>query len=156
METEQPRQTLPPQAFPFQLQDVRIFEISATIEEVTREEGAPLPLEVDLISDESPPDAEEFGLLLTFGTSISVGADRAYVIHIAIEGKFEAIVDTATVSVDLIDQFKSRDAIILLWPYLRQTLHDLTARMRLDIAPLPVLDARALVQKPVGEKQKDS
>jgi hypothetical protein len=83
---------------------------------------------VGLASDEFPLDAEEFGLLLTFGASIPVGAGRAYSIHIAIEGEFELIADAATFNVDPIDKFKSRDATISLWPCLRQTLHDLTVR----------------------------
>ena len=39
----------------------------------------------------------------------------------------------------------------ILWPYLRQTLHDLTNRMQLGIPPLPIIDPRALVGSPSGE-----
>ena len=152
----QSQQEPSPRPFPFQLQDVRIYEVSATVEVGEFEEDASLPLEVGLVSDEAPPEAEEFGLLLTFGTSKPVGPQRAYAIHIAIEGRFQLIPEAEPPSVELVERFRARDAIVLLWPYLRQALHDLTTRMRIDMAPLPVIDARALVQTAREERQPDS
>jgi len=116
------------------------------IRETAIDEEAGLPLELGLVSDDSPPDAEEFGLLLTFETEIPVGPDKSYAIQMAIEGKFMVILDSSGLDADVLDQFKTRDAIVLLWPYLRQVFHDLATRMRLDIGPLPVLDARTLIR----------
>lgn len=155
METGQTHQSLVAPRFPFQLQDVRVFEISAVIRETPIDDEAGLPLELGLVSDDSPPDAEEFGLLLTFKTEIPLEPDKAYAVHLAVEGKFRVIVDFAELNADVLDQFKTRDAIVLLWPYLRQIFHDLTTKMRLDIDPLPVLDARTLVGRQAEDGKSD-
>ncbi len=125
------------------------------MEETSLGEDANLPLEVGLFSDEAPPDAEEFGLLLTFGTQVPVGDKKAYRINMAIEGKFHVLDSAQPLNADTVSQFKSRDAIILLWPYLRQMLHDLVTRMRIGIEPLPVLDARTLVQESMELQEPD-
>lgn len=156
METQQTQGALSAPPFPFQLQDVRVFEISAQIQEAEEEREGPTAVEVGLSTDDSPPDADEFGLLLRFVTGIPFGSGREYSILIAIEGRFEVTTDIATIDSGLLERFKSRDAIILLWPYLRQTFHDLTVRMRLDVPPLPVIDARALVEEPDSSEVADS
>jgi preprotein translocase subunit SecB len=138
------------------MEDVRVYEISAELQESEQSRDELGPLEIRLLHDASPPDSEDFGVLLRFATSVPFGPDRAYRVEIAIEGRFHVAVDPSAVDPKLLKQFKSRDAIILLWPYLRQTFHDLSSRMRLGISPLPVVDARALVRTPHNEEQPDS
>jgi preprotein translocase subunit SecB len=50
-----------------------------------------------------------------------------------------------TIKPEVVSRFKETDALILLWPYLRQMLHDLTTRLRLDVPPLPIIDPGTLV-----------
>ena len=138
--------------FPFQMVSVRLFDVQIEYRDVDPEVDEQLPLKVRLLGDESPPDAEEFGLLLRFETFFYPDdEDKGYFISFAVEGIFQAIVDVETVKPDLVKQFKSRDAAILLWPYLRQTLQDFATRMHIDLPLLPIIDARALLTPPEEE-----
>jgi len=63
----------------------------------------------------------------------------------SLEGRFKSLVEVNTIKKEVLERFKSLDAIILLWPYLRQHLHDLTSRMRLELPPIPTLDVQAVL-----------
>jgi hypothetical protein len=132
---------------PFQLVDIRLYEIRAERWDPEQEAPEELPLSILLHTGDEPPDAEEFGLLLTFETVFISDDSPECTIFLAIEGRFQAMVDMSTIKPEVIQQFKSQDAIILFWPYLRQMLHDITDRMRLGAPPLPIIDPRALVQR---------
>jgi preprotein translocase subunit SecB len=138
--------------FPVQMIRVRLYNIHIGHRDFDPETDEQLPLKVRLVQDDSPPEAKQFGLLLRFETFFSPDdGDKGYFISLAIEGFFEAIVDIETIKPEIIERFKSRDAILLLWPYLRQTLQDITIRMSLDMPILPILDARALLASPEEE-----
>jgi preprotein translocase subunit SecB len=131
---------------PFQLIDIRLWEITVERWDPNQEAPEELPLSILLHTGDEPPDAEEFGLLLTFETVFLSDGSPECTIFLAIEGRFRAVVDMGTIKPEVIEQFKSADAVVLFWPYLRQTLHDITNRMRLGVPPLPIIDPRALVQ----------
>jgi hypothetical protein len=133
--------------FPFQLIDIRLFEVRMERPGSSEEAPDEVPLSVHLHSGDEPPNAEEIHLLLTFETLILSDEGPQCSVYLALEGLFQAIVDIDTLRPETLHQFKARDAVLLLWPYLRQTLHDLGERMRLGLAPLPIIDARALVQQ---------
>jgi hypothetical protein len=130
---------------PFQLVDVRLYEIRAERWDPEQEAPAEFPLSILLHTGDEPPDAEEFGLLLTFETAFLSGDSPECTIFLAIEGRFQTVVDISTIKPEVIEQFKSDDAIVLFWPYLRQMLHDITNKMRLGVPPLPIIDPRALL-----------
>lgn len=134
-------------AFPFQMLDVRLYRICTEPRDIQSKDEVALPLQISLQSDDSPLNAEQFNLLLAFETVLPFTDDIEYFTSIAIEGIFKAIVDVETIRPELIEQFKSRDSILLLWPYLRQTLQDIAIRMGIDVAPLPIIDARALISR---------
>jgi hypothetical protein len=143
--------------FPFQLVDVRLYEITAERWDPEQEAPEEPPLSILLHPGDEPPDAEEFGLLLTFETVFFSDGSPECTLYLAIEGRFKAMVDISTIKPEVIEQFKSDDAIVLFWPYLRQMLHDITDRMRLGIPPLPVIDPRALVQLPsTGDETEEN
>jgi len=130
---------------PFQLVDIRLYEIRAERWDPEQEAPEELPLSILLHTGDEPPDAEEFGLLLTFETVFISDDSPECTIFLAIEGRFQAMVDMSTIKPEVIQQFKSQDAIVLFWPYLRQMLHDITDRMRLGAPPLPIIDPRTLL-----------
>jgi preprotein translocase subunit SecB len=132
--------------FPFQLVDIRLYEIRAERWDPDQETPAEFPISILLHTGDEPPDAEKFGLLLTFETAFPSDGSPECTIFLAIEGLFEAVVDTGTIKPEVIEQFKSADAVVLFWPYLRQMLHDITNRMQLGVPPLPIIDPRTLVQ----------
>jgi hypothetical protein len=132
---------------PFQLVDIRLYEIRAERWDPEQEAPEERPLSILLHTGDEPPDAKEFGLLLTFETVFLSDDSPECTLFLGIEGRFQAIVDMSTIKPEVIQQFKSQDAIVLFWPYLRQMLHDITDRMRLEVSPLPIIDPRALVQR---------
>ena len=146
---------VPLHLFPFQLTDVSLYEIVVTHHDPDQAEQEEVPLKLRLIIGSEPLDAEEFGLLLTFETTVPVD-EPEYDIFLAIEGSFEAIPEVEISDPEEIKKFKSSDAAILLWPYLRQTLHDITTRMRLGLPPLPIIDPRALVESPLSGETEDA
>lgn len=143
--------------FPFQLIDIYLYEVVARRGILQEPEGiVELPLNILLHPGNEPLDAPEFGLLVTFEFSAPSEDEPTCHILLALEGLFQAVVDVETIDPEIIRQFKTSDAIILFWPYLRQTLDDLVVRMRLPLPPLPVVDARSLVSPPPEVSEKSS
>jgi len=138
-------------AFPFQLTDIRLFNVSTERHTPEQEGEEPPSLSILLIKGEEPPTSPEFSLWLQLEAELPHGDAPECSISLSIEGRFKAIVDPTTLKPEVVERFKVADAILLLWPYMRETLHDLTERMRLGTPPLPVIDARALLIKPVDE-----
>ena len=138
-------------AFPFQLLDIRLLEVNTERHTSEGESEEPPSLSIVLIKGEEPPTSPEFSLYLQLETELPHGDAPECSISLSIEGRFKAIVDPITLKAEAIEQFKAADAILLLWPYLREAFHDLTHRMRLGVPPLPVIDARALLTKPLDE-----
>jgi len=142
-------------AFPFQLTDVRLFQVKVERHTPEQEGEEPPSLSVLLIKGEAPPTASEFSLWLQFETEWPHSDASKCSISLSMEGYFKAIVDPTALKAEVIDRFKEADAILLLWPYLRETLHSLTERMRLEVPPLPVIDARALITVPLDESVEE-
>ncbi|MEE9617922.1 MAG: hypothetical protein V3T90_13090 [Anaerolineae bacterium] len=138
-------------AFPFQLVDIRLFHVSTERYTPEQEGEEPPSLSIVLIKGEESPTSPEFSLWLQLEAELPHGDAPECSISLSIEGRFEAIVDPTTLRPEVIERFKEADAILLLWPYLRETLHNLTNRMRLGMSLLPVIDARSLLTKPVDE-----
>ena len=142
--TQQPPER-PAAVFPFQLVDVRLYELAA---KRRTEEGDPIaevPYSVNILRGSEPEDADEFGLLLSFQATVPAGKGIKSDISMSLEGRFKSLVEVNTIKKEVLERFKSLDAIILLWPYLRQHLHDLTSRMRLELPPIPTLDVQAVL-----------
>lgn len=137
--------------FPFQLTDIRLSNVS-TKRHIPEQEGEEPPsLSILLIRGEESPTSPEFSLWLQFETELPHSDAPECSISLSIEGRFAVIVDPTILRPEVIERFKEADAILLLWPYLRETLHNLTNRMRLGMPPLPVIDARSLLTGPVDK-----
>jgi len=131
--------------FPFQLVDIRLFEVEVKRRDSNGKEVKSKPITIGLAPGNKLPDGEEFSILLVFDATLPPDDEPACYIHLAIEGEFKTVVDISTIKAEVVEQFKSNDAIVLFWPYLRESLHDLANRMRLSIPPLPIIDPRALI-----------
>jgi len=137
--------------FPFQLQDSRLYEIMVERFVVEEEEEKETHLSLLLKVGDEPLDAEEFSLLLTFETNLfSEDSNSGCNLQLSIEGHFASIVDVSTIKPEVIKKFKEVDSLVLLWPYLRQMFSDITDRLRLSVAPLPIIDPRALLSTEEG------
>lgn len=140
-----PNQALAP--FPFQLLDVRLYEVVVERCDPEDEKTEKIPISIGLASIDDDDDDDQFRIHLAFDASFPIDKEPVCRIHLSIEGMFRPIVDVTTIKPEVVEQFKNNDSIVLFWPYLRQMLHDLTSRMRLAIPPLPVVDPRALVRE---------
>ena len=78
--------------------------------------------------------------MLTLKTLIPDGEDSICNLELSIEGNFISVVDFDTIREDVINEFKTRTGLYLLWPYMRQNLHDITNRLRIGVSPLPLID----------------
>jgi len=131
--------------FPFQLADVRLFEVHAEHCPAGNEKPEDAVFGFSLKHSVEPPEAKEFGILLTFEGKISGGEKDACKMRVGVEGTFITTVDPSLLKTDVIERFRRLDAAVLLWPYLRQYVNDLTNRMGLGLPPLPTLDVRAIL-----------
>jgi preprotein translocase subunit SecB len=133
--------------FPFQLVNVRLYEVDAEHCELGKEKRENAVFGFSLLKGNEPLDSKEFGILLAFEGTIPAGEKNGCRLKVSVEGRFATTVDPAILKSDAIEKFRNLDSAVLLWPYLRQSVNDLTTRMGLSLPPLPTLDVRALLAK---------
>ena len=130
---------------PFRLSDVRIYNIN--LDRCSDEEnGGELEFKTELHSSEIDDKDNSFTLLLSLQTTIPDGENSICNLHLSVEGRFEAIVDIDSIKDAVIDEFRNKTGLYILWPYLRQYLHDITNRLRLRVPPIPMIDFSAIVK----------
>ena len=144
------QEKLPAGFFPFQLIDIRLYEISVRRgvdmpQSEPETESNDSTLSILLHAGDEPLDADEFALLLTLELKIPSPDETGCRIFLALEGLFQATADISNIKPEHVERFRSSDALIIFWPYLRQALDDIAVRTRLSIAPLPIIDPSALV-----------
>jgi len=133
--------------FPFQIHDVRLYDVNITrCDSENEDDRESSGATIMLLHGNESIDNEEFGILLTFQSDFPQDDKPVCNIQISIEGLFHSIVDKDTIKEEVLNKFRDSDAIVILWPYLRQILHDITERMKLGIPPIPVIDPRALLK----------
>jgi len=143
--------------FPLQLIGLRIHEV--TVQRTTREEPPPkgLPLSIRLLAPETDSDSPERSVLAVFETTAPDREGRACKIFLSLEGTFHQAADAGPLPLATSKDFEGRHALVLLWPYLRQYLFDLTTKLDLRVPPLPVVDPRALLawgSKPLPKRSR--
>jgi len=142
--------------FPYQLVDIRLYEIAISRCDQEKEgakEKDEYPIKIRLHESDLVGDTDAIALLLAFDATFDDEEKPVCDIHLSIEGRFNPVVDPASVEAEKLERFKSQDALVLFWPYLRQILHDVTDRMRLRIPPLPILDQRAIMDITISNKE---
>lgn len=137
-------------AFPFQLVDVWLREVSAQRCEAEPGRQVKLPIMVSLRKDVEERDRL---LMLSFETRVPSTEGSDCNIKMTLEGRFRKAGGESAISPKEEMRFERVDAIVLLWPYLREHLHDLTLRMHLDVPPLPIIDSRLLLAKAGTQKE---
>jgi|SRR4051794_37153743 len=87
-------------------------------------------------------DRTRFRVLL--GTEFTYQYSRAYIVTIrcSVEGAFTS---TAAITARRFASFREREALVLLWPYVRSAVTDIARLMEIRMAPLPLLDVRRVV-----------
>lgn len=130
---------------PFQLRTVRLREISGkSIAPRDQEDEVPdLKILVEM-DDERNTDDGFFVAVLFEAERAAVpgsvsGSLRRFSLNVVLEGYFEKTVDVSVINPKDIERFKRCDAAMILWPYLRETVHSITERMQLGMPPLPVV-----------------
>lgn len=142
--------------FPFQLMDVRLYEASIVRQDLDEFDQDNLQLLVNVMSGDEPVDADEFGILVAFKSTLPPGEEPSCYVEISVEGLFRSVVEAKALKPEIVEHFKEKDALVLLWPYLREFLHNVTTKMRLDIPPLPIIDPSVLtLNVDDGEISKD-
>lgn len=132
-------------AFPLQLKSLRLHEVMARRVQPSKPLPRELALTVKLVSPEQPEGDSAHTIQVVFETEAPDAEGRTCRIHLSLEARFEKEPDSTPLSPSDIAEFEAKDAIVLLWPYLRQYLFDLTTKLELRVPPLPVIDPRALV-----------
>ncbi len=140
--------------FAYQLTSVRLQEVHLQprdLDPATGEEELPFKVELREKEEDQGKITETFSALLMLETSYPVHKRQVMDIYIAIEGHFKAAVGIDDLKLEIVEQFKRADVMLMLWPYLRQMLQDFSSRLGLKIPPLPIIDVRDLkLTKPAG------
>ena len=130
---------------PFRLSDVRLYDINVVRCSEEKNSGE-LEFKTELQSSEIDNKDNSFKLLLSLQTKIPDGDKSVCSLHLSVEGRFEAIVDVDAIKDEIIIEFRNKTGLYILWPYLRQYLHDITNRLRLGVPPLPMIDFSASIK----------
>lgn len=132
--------------FAVQLRSARVARVKVEPSEVQGKQPTSLPMSLSLQVGEVG-DAGEFMLMMEFGTRIPLGEKYQYTVDMTVEGVFESRADVPPLSEAEQLQFKGRDAVVLLWPYLRVFLGNLLSSVGLHrVPPLPMIDPRTLLE----------
>ncbi len=130
-----------PNLYPFQLLDVRLFEV-----------------EVKRLHGEKPETKNKEGIPLWIHTEINNRSDKRlaylltieflgpqeelpeYKVNLTLEGMFETEENIADIELEIKKDFEDSSALSLLWPYVRECVQSLSFRMREDLPMLPTLN----------------
>lgn len=120
---------------PFQLKATRLREVKARIL-APDEKGEP-SLTILTLEDSDQNTDEAFWIGLLFEAHLT--GKVPFEVKVLLEGRFEAISDVEGYDSQSVVRFKRQDAVMILWPYLRETVNNLTERMQIEMPPLPVI-----------------
>lgn len=135
-----------PLLFPYQLTDVRLYEIKTERMQVEKTTPTSPIFSVQLQTPSEIPEGNEFSMVLSLETNfLTEEKIPECFLSISIEGIFSLVVDKNTIKPEVFQEFREKTAILLLWPYLRQSVYDITARLRLPVYPLPIANPVGLI-----------
>jgi len=134
--------------FPFQMLDVRLRSVNAEAGQPTETEESH-PLKITLLTEIDTVPDKPFRIGLAFQVNNLRAGDESFSLSMVIEGLFRITVDPEEVDEETFERFIKGDVILLLWPFLREAVYDITRRMGLEVSPLPLIDARQLLVAPV-------
>ena len=144
--------------YPYQLLDVRLFE--ARIDRLEKENPVLEDGEskIQLAYSKSINKDAEKDLISVLLQVVIDGSDQektGYHIEFSLEGLFNAIQGDDEVDEVLQEEFEEISSVSLLWPYVREYLHNFSWRMRLEIPVLPTLNSLSTLDKPEDEISSD-
>lgn len=147
-----------PDPYPYQLLDVRLFE--ARIDRLENEEPVleDEKSKIQLAYSKSINKDAEKDLISVLLQVVIDGSDQeksGYHIEFSLEGLFNSIPKNDEVGEAVQKEFEEVSSVSLLWPYVREYLHNFSWRMRLDIPVLPTLNSLSMPDEPADEIPRD-
>ena len=143
----------PPKPFDVQLVGVSVHEIR-TGRRKRRRTDQERPVVESWLQPHSGAANDDgvFTVIAGVDVTYAVG-DQAATIRCGVVGLFR---HEAEVAPELLARFQHREAMILLWPYVRAAVGEIGHMMDLGLPPLPTLDVLALIDAAESEEQIDS
>jgi preprotein translocase subunit SecB len=141
-----------PPGFPIQLRQAYVYE--ARISRRARQKGDSKNPTLDAQIQGSVPDPAGGSFNVVLGANVTMPFGARPLLGLAefscsVIGRFE---HSEPLPEDLRERFCQKEALILLWPYLRGSLSELTRMAELPIPPLPTLDVSRVVAAEQGLK----
>jgi len=124
--------------FPLQLKEINLREIHAEIIDTDKDTNSEFKI---IVVDKDKRNTRNifFITLIIQAENIAGKNNQLFNLFIAIEGQFIAYNDTMQTDKERTDLFRKRDAPLILWPYLRETVSTITERMNLGMTYLPII-----------------
>jgi preprotein translocase subunit SecB len=127
--------------YPFQLLDVRLYEIQVERfkdkgPEIKSKEGIPLLLHTEIKN----PSEKRAAYFLTLEFSGPLEGNPEYKIRLTVEGMFETEENIDNLNPEIKKDFEDHSGLYLIWPYARECIQNLAARMRENLPLLPTLN----------------
>lgn len=123
-----------------QLRALQVLEISAKLKDGRRLDDEPIDASVvTLTSGHSAYNNDEHAILVKIGAEIGQDEDSLpFEIRVAILGAFE--VDESRFPLVHISDWAQRNAPLVLYPYLREQVYNLTSRLGIQSVLLPLFE----------------
>jgi preprotein translocase subunit SecB len=141
-----------PPAFPIQLRQAYVYEAQLKRRARQRGDSRNPTLDAQIVGSSPDPAGNAFNVVL--GATVRMPFGARPVLGLAefscsVIGRFE---HSEPVPDDFKERFCQKEALILLWPYLRASMAELTRMAELPIPPLPTLDVSRVVAAGEGLK----
>jgi len=110
-------------------------------------------IRLELLRDWVAPDRKRFRVVYAIHLRHQYNRTQTLNLDCSIEAGFTT---TAPIGARRFSTFREREALVLLWPYLRATLSELTRLLEVRLPPLPMLDVRKVVGPRRRRSQSES
>jgi len=134
-----------PPGFPIQLREAYLYE--ANVSRRSRQKGDARKPTLDAQIQGAAPDPRGGAFSVVLGANVTMPFGTPPVPGVAtfscsVIGRFE---HPEPLPEDFRERFCQKEALVLLWPYLRASLSELTRMAELPAPPLPTLDVSRIV-----------
>jgi len=141
-----------PPGFPIQLRQAYLYEARVTRRARQKGDSRNPTLDAEIAGTAPDPAGGAFSVVLGANVTMPFGARPLLGMaefSCSVIGRFE---HPEPLPDDLRERFCQKEALILLWPYLRASLSELTRMAELPLPPLPTLDVARVVAAEQGLK----
>lgn len=142
--SEAPEQRIPLAHYPIQL--VAAYLHQATVRRSVLEEGKPRDLTFNAFVRAVGPDRGGKKLAVIIGGRVTAPFGEAALLTISCDVTGEFVAATRRRKADL-EAFGNREAILILWPFLRAEIGGLAARTAIPVPPIPMVDVLEMIER---------